>query len=210
MQSPKSGRVDLYLDQPPKDITKGFVFGSDPRSCDVLLATNKGSGISANHFSVHIDWVSRDPMVTCLSGNALRVKNVGTKTTTSLYKNAWERLESDATLQIRITGITGNLDVALVNPTRGGLQAAYDRNLQDYFLEYKNAVPELANISLDDDEITPLILTRGAGLKGKEYFSTKRIVTGHVAYDSKVFLYNVRSKPTPEALKVAQKGGGGK
>ena len=111
-------------------------------------------------------------------------------------------------MKIRVTGTTGDLDVALVNPTRGNLQAAYDRNLQNYFLEYRNAVPELANISLDDDEITPLILVRGTGLKGTEYFATKKIVTGHVAYDSKVFLYNVKGKPTPDALKVAQKEGG--
>lgn len=183
------------------------MFGSDSRSCDVLLATTKGSGVSANHFSINIDWVSRDPIITCLSPNALRVKVVGTKTATTLSKNKWERLRSDTTTEV---GIIGNLGVALINPTRGSQQAAYDRNLQDYFLEYKNAVPELANISLAEDEITPLILTRGAGLEGKKYISTKKILTGQVDYDSNVLIYNVIFKPTPDALRVAQKGEGGR
>lgn len=207
LQALKTGRIALYLNQPPKDITKGFVFGSDPRSCDVLLATTKETGISANHFSVNVDWVSRDPMITCLSGNAFQFKIIDMKQTTTLSKSKWEGLRSGSTMKILVTG---NLRVALVNPTRRDLQAAYDHNLQNYFLEYRNAVPELANISLDDDEITPLILVRGAGLKGKEYFSTGKIVTDQVAYDSKVNLYNVRSKPTPDALEVPPKEGGGK
>lgn len=64
IQSLKSASIGLYFNQQPKDITRGFVFGSDPRSCDVLLANTKGTGISANHFSISIDWASRIPIIT--------------------------------------------------------------------------------------------------------------------------------------------------
>lgn len=146
-------------------------------------------------------------MITCLSGNDLRAKVADSRTSMVLSKNIWQRLKSGTTLRIHVTG---NLGVALFSPSRGDLQAAYDRNLQDYFLEYKNAVPELANISLDDDEVTPLILTRGAGLKGTEYYPIERIITGDVDYDTKVFVYNVMCKPTPDAFKIAERGGEGK
>ena len=204
MQSPSHFKIALYLNQLPKDITKGFVFGSDPRSCDVLLANTKGTGVSANQFSIHVDCVSRDPMITCLSSNDIRVRPFGERAGQVLSKQNWQRLGSDTAW---IVNIRDNLSAMLSSPDRMNLQAAFERNLQRYFLEYKNAVPELANISLRDDEVTPLILERCAGLEGKEYYSTKRMETGDVDYDSKVLLYLAKCKPT---LDMIQRMTGGK
>lgn len=201
MQTVEHGDIALYLNQQPNDITKGFMFGSDPRSCDVLLANTKDTGISANHFSIHIDWVSRDPMITCLSGNKLQVKVTDTRTTQYLAKKEWRNMRPGTTTNVHVTNALG---VSLFNPVRGNLQAAYNRNLQDYFLEFKHSVPELANISLRDEEVTPLILDRCAGLEGKEYYTTGRIETGDPIHDTKVFLYDAKFKPTPDALATTQ------
>ena len=57
----------LSLSLGPKDLSKGFVFGSDPRTCDILLAKDKISGISGNHFSINVDWRSGNPLITCLT-----------------------------------------------------------------------------------------------------------------------------------------------
>ena len=57
----------LSLDPGPKDFSKGFVFGSDPQTCDVLLAKDKTSGVSGNHFSINVDWDSGNPIITCLT-----------------------------------------------------------------------------------------------------------------------------------------------
>ena len=197
IQTLKPGNIALYLNQPPKDIAKGFVFGSDPRLCDVLLATTKSSGISANHFSIHIDWVSRDAMITCLSKNDLTVKVIGTKAPRILSMKMWQTAKPGMPMTVHITG---NLVALISSPTRGKLQAAYDQNLHNYFEEYVDAVPELAHVSLRDPEVTPLILDRCAGLDGKEYYSTERIETGDVDYDAKVFLYNAKAKLTPKDL----------
>lgn len=59
----------LSLGPGPKDVSKGFVFGSDPETCDVLLAGDKHSGISGNHFSINVDWQTGNPLITSLTPN---------------------------------------------------------------------------------------------------------------------------------------------
>jgi hypothetical protein len=46
------------FNQRPKNISKGFVFGSNPRVCDVLLG-NPQSGISGSHFCITFDRQAR-------------------------------------------------------------------------------------------------------------------------------------------------------
>ncbi|KAJ9624529.1 Protein kinase protein rad53 [Taxawa tesnikishii (nom. ined.)] len=49
-------RLRLTFTQPPEDIQKGYVFGTDPRRCDVLLGQRRGQGsISGEHFSITFD-----------------------------------------------------------------------------------------------------------------------------------------------------------
>ena len=45
----------LSFEQPPKNLERGFVFGTNPRTCDVLLDNNKDFGISRDHFSISFD-----------------------------------------------------------------------------------------------------------------------------------------------------------
>ncbi|KAJ9624519.1 Protein kinase protein rad53 [Taxawa tesnikishii (nom. ined.)] len=46
-------RLRLTFTQPPQDIQKGYVFGTDRRRCDVLLGQRRGQGsISGEHFSI--------------------------------------------------------------------------------------------------------------------------------------------------------------
>ena len=46
--------INLTFDNPPKSFTKGWVFGSEPRTCDVVLG-ERGSGVSREHFCISID-----------------------------------------------------------------------------------------------------------------------------------------------------------
>ncbi|KAK5141074.1 hypothetical protein LTR04_002730, partial [Oleoguttula sp. CCFEE 6159] len=49
-------RLQLAFDRPPKDIQQGFVFGTDPQLCDVLLGERRGQGsISGRHFCITLD-----------------------------------------------------------------------------------------------------------------------------------------------------------
>ena len=198
--------IGLSFDQHPRDITRGFVFGSDPKTCDVLLAKTKDTGISANQFSITIDWAYRIPIVTCLSGNGLKIRVVGRSANEFLPKNEWQRLISGTVTNVHVQA---GLTLRLLNPTRGDLQDAYDLSLQNYFLEYKNAVPELANISLQDAEITPLVVYRSRGLEGRQYYTTEHFLTGDPEYDSRVFLYNAKYRAAPDTLVATRQGEGG-
>ncbi|KAL9064885.1 MAG: hypothetical protein Q9161_008588 [Pseudevernia consocians] len=130
-------------------------------------------------------------------GNALRVKLSYQRNIAVLSRQKWLRLESGMSWMVNITG---NLIALLFTPDRGNQQADYDRNLQDYLLEYKNAVPQLAHISLRGDEVTPFILDRCAGLDGHEYYSTRKFETGDLDYDSKVFGYFANCKSTLDEI----------
>ena len=47
---PKS-QIQLTFDNKPRDLEKGFVFGSDPRICDVFLG-ERGTGFSGQQFYI--------------------------------------------------------------------------------------------------------------------------------------------------------------
>lgn len=51
-------RLRLRLDQPPKDIKTGYVFGSDAEQCDVLAGRRSG-GVSGRHFAINFDEQAR-------------------------------------------------------------------------------------------------------------------------------------------------------
>ena len=44
-------QIQLTFDDKPKDLEKGFVFGSDPRICDVFLG-ERGAGFSGQQFCI--------------------------------------------------------------------------------------------------------------------------------------------------------------
>ena len=140
-------------------------------------------------------------MVVCLASKGLRVKPAGSSYFITLPQSKWRILETSTTTRFHLTGY---LDVHISIPDRGNLKAEYERNLSEYFLAYKNAVPDLANISLDDKEVTPLILIRNAGLEGREYYPTMRIETGDFPRDAEVILYDAKCRPAPDASKKTQ------
>ncbi|KAL8941885.1 MAG: hypothetical protein Q9216_001995 [Gyalolechia sp. 2 TL-2023] len=47
-------RILLTFDQKPKDLSKGWQFGTNPSSSDVLLGDRRTKGISARHFTITI------------------------------------------------------------------------------------------------------------------------------------------------------------
>ncbi|EGC48632.1 serine/threonine protein kinase [Histoplasma capsulatum var. duboisii H88] len=71
------GSLQLTFNNPPKDITRGFVFGTEKKICDVLLARRKRRGISGVHFCITFE-----------SENHLVLRDISTKNTAVSY-NHW-------------------------------------------------------------------------------------------------------------------------
>ena len=165
----------LNFNQSPKDVSKGFVFGSDPETCDVLLSTSKYTGVSGNHFSINVDWATGNPLITCLTSDdgsaGIRIKS---SSLWELYlRNAWKVLDPGSTTTIKMFE---SMQLLVYSPGRESRGPAYNDNVRSYFKRCQNAVPELTHLKLYDPEPTPLLVSRGRGLTGMEYFATSTVV----------------------------------
>lgn len=164
----------LSFNSSPKDVSKGFVFGSDPETCDVLLGMDNYTGISGNHFSIGIDWATGSPLITCLTpsegSTGIRIKS---DSLWELYlRNAWKVLDPGSTATVKIFE---DMQFVVYSPDRSQ-DSTYSDNLQSYFKKCQNAVPEMTHLKLYDPEPTPLLVSRGRGLTGMEYFTTSTFV----------------------------------
>ena len=181
MNDPK-GTVNVHLafsfDNRPKDISKGFVFGSDPETCDVLLARDKVGGISGNHFSISVDWGTGNPLITCLTPNEYTGIRIKSGSLTSLcFRHGWKVLNPGTKLTIEVSD---DMQLVVHTPLREDREPAYSNHLRDYFKKYQDAVPEMSHLKLYDPEPTPLLVSRGRGLIGMEYFTISTVVRDKV------------------------------
>lgn len=165
----------LNFNQIPKDVSKGFVFGSDPETCDVLLSMNNYTGVCGNHFSISVDWATGNPLITCLTSDdgsaGMRIKS---GSLWELYlRKGWKVLDPGSTTTIKIFD---SMQLLVYSPGRESRELAYNDNLRSYFKRCQNAVSEMMHLKLYDPEPTPLLVSRGRGLTGVEYFTTSTVV----------------------------------
>lgn len=187
-----AAHLQLNLTFRPKNLLKGFIFGTDENTCDVLLQRSRATGISGNHFSIQIDWDTGNPILSCLSERGISLKDERTgEYVRTLYRDGGETVLPGATLLVEVID---RFELTISCPDRGRLQPVYDRNLEDYYRNYKDAVPDVSTMLLDRPDMTPFILHRCTGLNGGEYYTTQKMATGDTEYDSKVFLYYAKSK----------------
>ena len=201
-RQPSKAAVYLHLNLTfrPNNLLKGFIFGTDENTCDVLLQRSRDGGISGNHFSIQIDWDSGNPTLSCLSDRGIRLKDENTgKYVRTLSRDEGETILPGATLLVEVIY---RFELAISCPERGKLQPMYDQNLQDYYRRYSDAVPDLSTMSVNRPEMTPFILRRCKGLNGGEYYTTYRMTTSDADYDSKVFLYSAKHKSTADEIRT--------
>ena len=174
-EAPRKAYLALSLDPGPKDLSKGFVFGSDSETCDVLLAQDKTSGISGNHFSLNVNCHSGNSLITCLttSGTGIHIWSESDRIWKLYLQAARVEVEPDTTTTIKISE---KMKLLIQSPARHGTQPTYSRNLQKYFTKCQAAVPEMSHIRLYDPEQTPLLISRTRGLTGRQYITTSTIV----------------------------------
>ena len=158
----------------PKDLSKGFVFGSDPDTCDILIAKDKTSGVSGNHFSINVDWRTLNPLITCLTPNdgaGIRI----------LSGNIWSlKLQAESNIIEQGTAVIirifESMDFVVYCPRRDIRELEYSHNIVKYVERCQDADPEMARLRLHDLDPTPLFVSRSQGLTGMEYFPINTIV----------------------------------
>ena len=192
-----SATPNIYLHlshtQEPKNLLKGFVFGTDANTCDVLLNRSRSSGISGNHFSIQIDWDSGSPILSCLTGRGIRIKEESTRSQMrTLFRDDVQIIPPGATLFVEVID---SFELTVSCPHRGDLQSTYNETLKEYYGRYKDAVPDMNNVTLKAPDMTPFICRYYVGLNGGIYYTTQRMSTGDAEYDSKIFLYHTQRLP---------------
>ena len=185
--------LHLHLTLEPQNLLKGFVFGTDKNTCDVLLGRSRSSGISGNHFSVHIDWASGNPVISCLTGRGIRLKEESTKQQMrTLSRDDAQIIPPGSTFLVEIIDA---FELTVSCPNRGELQSTYNEKLKEYYGRYIDAVPDMGNVTLSQTDLTPFISCYYVGMNGGMYGTIHRMTTGDAEYDSKVFLYNTQRIP---------------
>ena len=194
-----NARLSLSLNPGPKDLSKGFVFGSDPQTCDVLLAKDKTSGISGTHFSINVDWRSGNPLITCLTpddGAGIHILSPSENLWKLYLRAASKEIEPYTSITVRVSR---RIRLVIHNPSRDRNEFGYNRNLQDYLKRCRKSIPNMSHMRLYDPEQTPLMISRTRGLTGREYVTTTSTVgdkmvlceaRGHENWggDSKIFI----------------------
>ena len=185
--------LHLYLTTEPKNLLNGFVFGTDKNTCDVLLGRSRSSGISGNHFSIQIDWDSGNPVISCLSARGIRLKEESTKQQMrTLSRDDAQTITPGSTL---IVEVLHGFELTVSCPDRGNFQPTYNEKLKAYYGKYKDAVPDMDNVTLSQTDLTPFISRYYEGMNGGMYGTIYRMTTDDPEYDSKVFLYYTQRVP---------------
>ena len=147
---PKS-QIQLTFDNKPKDLEKGFMFGSDPRICDVFLG-ERGAGFSGQQFCITFNEggevvfknTSRKEAQVDYNGENPHFRNQFTWILFGTYKN------------IKITmGEEDDLIFKIKWPeNREFCPAEYEANRNAYFKERRSALPPLSQLDMESQPTT--------------------------------------------------------
>ncbi len=144
---PQASKIHLTFDQKSKNLGKGFVFGSDPQTCDVLLGA--WAGISRQHFRITFNArgevilvdTSRFDTNVSYNGEKLPDRNQFTWIFFDRYDNIKvtlnKRKENELIFQIEWP------------KNRKFCLAQYEAHRDVYLEECRNATPSLSRLGMD-------------------------------------------------------------
>lgn len=168
-QAPSRIEVRLQTDHgfEPRDLTKGWCFGSDPTHCDVLLDEDNSRGVSGLHFEINHNWSSFAVVITNRSGNPLTITLPRQEPDQIVTGQTRALLKEPCMVSLEV----GLLQLIIVIPTRED-QSAYEANLRAYCARAHEALPSLAHLNFQKRlNPTPAVALH-------RYFQEKRLGYG--------------------------------
>ena len=149
---PKS-QVQLAFDNKPKDLEKGFVFGSDPRICDVFLG-ERGAGFSGQQFCITFN--ERGEVI--FKNMSRKKAQVDYKGEDPSRRNQFTWILFDTYENIKITiGEKEDLIFKVEWPkNRKYCRAEYEAHRDAYFEERRNAFPPLSQLDMETQQPTAM------------------------------------------------------
>lgn len=191
-------QLRLSFDLLPKDIQRGFVFGSNPASCDVLLE-RAGGPVSRQHFCITFDDQERVVLKDTSSSNTI-VSYDGHAATQQRHHFTWILFPG---YDIRVK-ISGGLEFRIELPEHHSCRHEYSQRVRSYLEKSRNAIGPLDLLNIHSLQSTaaptepvsprqhPIYIMGnelGRGNFGRVY-KAKNVSTGEI-YAAKLFKENL-------------------
>ena len=150
VDQPKS-RIQLAFDNKPKDLGKGFVFGSDPRICDIFLG-ERGAGFSGQQFCITFNQRG-EVIFKNTSQKEARVDYNGEDPSRRI-QFTWILFNTYQNIEITI-GKKNDLIFKVKWPEdREFCSTEYETHRDAYFEERRNALPPLSQLGMASQQTT--------------------------------------------------------
>ncbi len=155
-------RLDLTFDNPSKPFLKVWVFGADPRTCDVLLEKSRASGVSKNHFCIKFD--DQDRLVlqdtSSYGTNATYTANGRVQGSNDVRRKFTWIIFPDYAFNIHVFKKSLAFQVTLAS--HEGYEAQYRQHIADYRRCHELERSQLGGLSLDQLNVQSQQSTAGA------------------------------------------------
>lgn len=168
-------RLQLTFDKRPKDIKHGFVFGSDPRICDVLLG-GKADGFSGRHFCIAFN--ERGEVT--LKNMSNRVASVSYKGEDAPKRNHFTWILFGTYKNIIVTMAKGNLKFKIVWPDKRNQEYKdiYKAHRNRYLEETHDAMPWFDQLDVQSQQITAQVTQQHSPRQQPIYLLEKELGSG--------------------------------
>ena len=145
-----SSQIQLTFDDKPKNLEKGFVFGSDPQICDVFLG-ERGAGFSGQQFCITFN--ERGEVI--FKNTSRKKAKVDYNGENTPRRNQFTWILFDTYKNIKITmGEEDDLIFKVKWPKHGTYRAEYEAHRDAYFKERRNALPSLSQLGMESQQTT--------------------------------------------------------
>lgn len=176
IQAEKAHALHLYhsgLAYRSKDINHGFVFGSDPRICDVLLG-GKADGFSGRHFCIAFN-ERGDVILRYMSSRAASVSYSGEDAPVRSYFT-WILFETYKNIIVMVA--KDNLKFKVVWPDHEKCMEMYEAHRNRYLAEARNAMPQFDQLDVPSQQITAQVTQQHSPRQQPIYLLEKELGSG--------------------------------
>ena len=145
-------RLQLTFDKKPKNPTKGYSFGTNPQTCDVLLGSRGAFGISGLHFSITFDDTIDDEKHLILkdsSTNGTAVGYNGQASEEVRHHFTWildlKKEEGKWEIEVNVRQLRFKVELA----SHETCQAEYEKKVEEFLKDRCSALPPLDVLGID-------------------------------------------------------------
>ena len=159
----RGSRIRLTFDDKPKNLEKGFVFGSDPQICDIFLG-ERGAGFSSQQFCITFN-ERGEVIFQNTSRKEAHVNYYGEKPSFRKKGFPWILFEEYENIKITVGEEQrgeNDLIFKVKRPERTeSCKVEYKAHRDAYLEERQNALPPLSQLGMESQQTTAVLTPLG-------------------------------------------------